>query len=176
MAARNGRAIRFPEKKVRPMGRTAAGVRGIMLDDDDGVVVGMISVAPSNEDLSILVVSEKGYGKRSPLEEYRMTNRGGKGVKTLQVTDKTGYLATIKSVGEDDDLMITNKSGIIIRIPVSDLRVMGRATQGVKVISINEGDAIADITVVAQNDEEEEITSNEEDTQGDTQEATDNEE
>ncbi len=155
MGARSGRAIRFPENKVRPMGRTAAGVRGIFLDNSEDAVVGMISVDPNNEDLTILVVSEKGYGKRSSLEDYRMTNRGGKGVKTLQVTDKTGHLATIKSVGEEDDLMITNKSGIIIRIPVSDMRIMGRATQGVKVISINEGDSIADITVVPRNGEEE---------------------
>ena len=113
MGVRSGRAIRFPEAKVRPMGRSAAGVRGITLDGEDDAVVGMISVDPSDETRTVLVVSEKGYGKRSKLDEYRMTNRGGKGVKTLQVTPKTGYLATIKSVNEEEDLMITNKSGTV---------------------------------------------------------------
>ncbi|MEM6321871.1 MAG: DNA gyrase subunit A [Bacteroidota bacterium] len=155
MGARSGRAIRFPESKVRPMGRSAAGVRGIQLEGDDDAVVGMISVDPKDETTTILVVSEKGYGKRSELEEYRMTNRGGKGVKTLQVTPKTGYLSTIKAVQEVDDLMITNKSGITIRISVTDMRVMGRATQGVKVIRIDEGDSIADIAVIRESDEEE---------------------
>jgi DNA gyrase subunit A len=155
MGIRSGRAIRFPENKVRPMGRSAAGVRGITLNGEEDAVVGMISVDPNNEELSILVVSEKGYGKRSALEEYRMTNRGGKGVKTLQVTEKTGYLATIKSVNAADSLMITNKSGITIRISVDDMRIMGRATQGVKVIRIDEGDAIADIAVIPKSDEEE---------------------
>lgn len=155
MGVRSGRAIRFPEAKARPMGRSAAGVRGITLDDDEDAVVGMISVDPKDENRTVLVVSEKGYGKRSSLEEYRMTNRGGKGVKTLQVTPKTGKLATIKSVSEEDDLMITNKSGITIRISVTDMRVMGRATQGVKVIRIDEGDAIADIAVISETEEEE---------------------
>lgn len=153
IGAKSGRAIRFPENTVRPMGRTASGVRGILLNGENDAVVGMISVMPDEEDLSILVVSEKGYGKRSPLEEYRRTNRGGKGVKTLQVTSKTGDLAAIKAVGEEDDLMITNKSGITIRISVSDLRIMGRATQGVKVIRIDEGDSIADIAVLSENEE-----------------------
>ncbi len=155
MGVRSGRAIRFPEAKVRPMGRNASGVRGIILDDEDDAVVGMISVDPSDESRTVLMVSEKGYGKRSKLEEYRMTNRGGKGVKTLQVTPKTGYLATIKSVSEEEDLMITNKSGITIRISASAMRVMGRATQGVKVIRIDDGDAIADIAVIPKSDEPE---------------------
>ena len=159
IGARSGRAIRFPEKKVRPMGRTASGVRGIALDEDiNDEVVGMISVNPDDQDLSILVVSEKGYGKRSLLEEYRRTNRGGKGVKTLQITPKTGRLATIQAVSEEDDLMITNKSGITIRISVDDMRVMGRATQGVKVIRIDEGDSIADITVIKETQEDTEDT------------------
>ena len=155
MGVRSGRAIRFPEAKVRPMGRSAAGVRGITLDGEDDAVVGMISIDPNDETRTVLVVSEAGYGKRSKLDEYRMTNRGGKGVKTLQVTPKTGYLATIKSVSEDEDLMITNKSGITIRISVTDLRVMGRATQGVKTIRIDKKDSIADIAVLPSADEDE---------------------
>ena len=154
MAIKSGRAIRFPEAKVRPMGRTASGVRGIALDKEKDEVVGMISVDPKDEESTILVISEKGYGKRSSLEDYRNTNRGGKGVKTISVTDKTGKLATIKYVNEENDLMITTKSGVIIRIPVSDLRVMGRATQGVKVIRIDEGDEIADIAVSNKTEEE----------------------
>ena len=159
IGVRSGRAIRFPEAKVRPMGRSAAGVRGILLDEGgEDAVVGMISVDPTDESKTVLMVSEKGYGKRTELEEYRRTNRGGKGVKTLQVTPKTGYLATIKSVSEEEDLMITNKSGITIRISASGMRVMGRATQGVKVIRIDDGDAIADIAVIPKPDEEEVIT------------------
>ncbi len=154
MGVKSGRAIRFPEAKVRPMGRSAAGVRGITLDGDDDAVVGMISIDPNDDSRTILVVSEKGYGKRSKLDEYRMTNRGGKGVKTMQVTPKTGYLATIKSVSEEEDLMITNKSGITIRISVTDLRVMGRATQGVKTIRIDDKDAIADIAVLPSAEDE----------------------
>ena len=155
IGVRSGRAIRFPEAKVRPMGRSAAGVRGIILDaGGDDVVVGMISVDPTDESRTVLMVSEKGYGKRTKLEDYRRTNRGGKGVKTLQVTDKTGYLATIKSVNEEEDLMITNKSGITIRIAAATMRVMGRATQGVKVIRIDKGDAIADIAVIPKSEEE----------------------
>lgn len=162
IGVRSGRAIRFPEAKVRPMGRSAAGVRGIDLDGETDEVVGMISVDPADENMSILVVSENGYGKRTSLEEYRRTNRGGKGVKTIQVTDKTGKLATIKSVNDEDDLMITNKSGITIRISVTQMRVMGRATQGVKVIRIDKGDSIADIAVIAKSEEEEiEVTLDE---------------
>ena len=154
MAIKSGRAIRFPESKVRPMGRTASGVRGIALDKENDEVVGMISVDPSDEQSTILVISDKGYGKRSSLEDYRNTNRGGKGVKTISVTDKTGKLAAIKYVNEENDLMITTKSGVIIRIPVADLRVMGRATQGVKVIRIDDGDEIADIAVTSKKEEE----------------------
>lgn len=155
MASRSGFAVRFPEAKVRPMGRTAAGVRGMTLQDEDDAVVGMVCVDPADAEASILVVSEKGNGKRSEVEEYRLTNRGGKGVKTLQITDRTGALVAIKVVRAGDDLMITNRSGIVIRTPVDELRVMGRATQGVRVIRLDEDDAIADVTVVKDNGEAE---------------------
>ena len=135
MANRNGRAIRFPESKVREMGRTATGVRGMALDNETDEVVGMVCV-PSDTTDNILVVSELGYGKRSDLEDYRITNRGGKGVKTMNITDKTGLLVTIKNVNDDNDLMIINKSGITIRMKVSDLRIMGRATQGIRLINL----------------------------------------
>lgn len=163
IANRSGRAIRFPEAKVRPMGRSAAGVRGITLSDTttDDQVVGMVSIDPNDPSATILVVSEKGNGKRSALEDYRITNRGGKGVKTLQVTEKTGALITIKSVTENDDLMISNRSGIVIRMHVGDMRVMGRATQGVRVIRLDEGDSIADVAVVIKEDEENENTETE---------------
>lgn len=158
LANRNGRAIRFPESKVRPMGRSAAGVRGISLDDDgQDAVIGMLSVDPT-EPVTILVISDKGNGKRSPLDEYRVTNRGGKGVKTMQITEKTGPLVGIKAVYDGDQLMITSKEGIMIRMSLDDIRVMGRATQGVKVISLGKQDEIADIAVVREsesNDEEE---------------------
>ncbi len=153
MALRSGRAIRFNEKTVRPMGRNAAGVRGIRLSVEDDEVVGMICI-PKEKKCEILVVSENGYGKRSNLEDYRVTNRGGKGVKTLNLTPKTGALISIKEVTDKDDLMIINKSGIIIRMAVIDLRVMGRATQGVRLIKIQEGDAIAAVTKVDVEDEE----------------------
>lgn len=146
MALRSGRAIRFNESTVRPMGRTATGVRGITLGGKNDEVIGMICVN-STED-SILVVSEKGYGKRSDLEDYRVTNRGGKGVKTINVTEKTGSLIAIKNVTDTDDLMIINLSGIIIRMGVSDLRVMGRATQGVRLINLKEDDGIAAVAKV----------------------------
>ncbi|MFD2556993.1 DNA gyrase subunit A [Sphingobacterium tabacisoli] len=154
MALRSGRAIRFNESTVRPMGRTATGVRGITLDTTTDEVVGMISV--DNSELSVLVVSEKGYGKRTDIEDYRITNRGGKGVKTINVTEKTGELVAIKGVTDNDDLMIINKSGIVIRIGVDSLRVMGRATQGVRLITLKETDEIASITKVAREEEEEE--------------------
>ncbi len=159
IANKGGRAIRFPESKVRPMGRSAAGVRGIKLSDkmENDVVVGMISVDPSDPNLTVLVVSEKGNGKRSSLDDYRVTNRGGKGVKTLNVTDKTGHLISIKAVTESDDLMISNRSGIVIRMHVLDMRVMGRATQGVRLIRLDEGDAIADVAVVFKEEEEETV-------------------
>ena len=147
MALKSGRAIRFNEKTVRPMGRNAAGVRGIRISLADDEVVGMICI-PKEKKMEVLVVSENGYGKRSDIDDYRVTNRGGKGVKTLNITDKTGKLIAIKGVTDSDDLMIINKSGIIIRMAVSELRVMGRATQGVRLIKINEGDAIAAVTKV----------------------------
>ncbi len=147
MALKSGRAIRFNEKTVRPMGRNAAGVRGIRLSSADDEVVGMICL-PKEKKMEILVVSENGYGKRSDIDGYRVTNRGGKGVKTLNITEKTGALIAIKGVTDNDDLMIINRSGIIIRMAVSNLRVMGRATQGVRLIKINEGDAIAAVTKV----------------------------
>ena len=153
IAVKSGKAIRFEESKTRPMGRSASGVRGITLADDNDEVVGMISVNDLNSD--ILVVSEKGYGKRSSLEDYRITNRGGKGVKTINITSKTGNLVAIKNVSDEDDLMIINKSGITIRLAVADLRVMGRATQGVRLINIKEDDAIAAVAKVMHEDENE---------------------
>ncbi|WP_299290732.1 DNA gyrase subunit A [uncultured Mucilaginibacter sp.] len=151
MALRSGRAIRFNEKTVRPMGRTATGVRGIYLDTENDEVVGMISV--NDPETTVLVVSEKGYGKRTDIEDYRVTNRGGKGVRTLNITEKTGLLVAIKDVTDKDDLMIINRSGIIIRIAVSGLRSMGRATQGVRLISLKEGDAIASVASIERDEE-----------------------
>ena len=151
LAIKSGKAIRFEESKTRPMGRNASGVRGIRLKDKSDEVIGMVSVKDMDE--NILVVSENGYGKRSSLEDYRLTNRGGKGVKTISITEKTGKLVTIKSVSDNDDLMIINKSGIAIRMRVEDLRVMGRATQGVKAISIKEGDGIAAVAKVMKDEE-----------------------
>lgn len=148
IANKNGRAIRFNEENVRPMGRAAAGVRGMRLDSDDDYVVGMVCI-DDVENQSILVLSEKGNGKRSSLDDYRVINRGGKGVRTMQITEKTGDLIAIKAVKETDDLMITNKSGIVIRTPVSDLRVMGRNTQGVKVIRLDANDSISDVAVIS---------------------------
>lgn len=150
LANKSGNAIHFKESAVRAMGRTAAGVRGITLDEDrpDDAVVGMVCVDPEDKNTTILVVSEKGNGKRSEVDDYRLTNRGGKGVKTMQVTKKTGDVIAINAVRDDDDLMITTKSGIIIRMPADNIRVMGRATQGVRVIRLDEDDDIADITVV----------------------------
>ena len=155
MALRSGKAIRFPEDKVRPMGRGASGVRGVTLADEQDAVVGMICVDPSENPGDVLVVSEHGYGKRSSLEDYRETNRGGKGVKTLNITDKTGALIAIKDVTDKDDLMIINKSGIILRMAVKDLRVMGRATQGVKLIELKGKDTIASVAKVAVDEESE---------------------
>jgi len=156
IANKGGRAIRFNESKVRPMGRTAAGVKAITLDDEHDEVIGMIAADPTRADFSVFVVSEKGNGKRSPLEDYRITNRGGKGVKTINVTPKTGKLIAIKWVSEFDDLMITTVDGIVIRTPVSDIRLMGRATQGVKVIRIGDNESIADVTVIRRDEKEEE--------------------
>ena len=161
IALKSGRAIRFPESTVRPMGRTASGVRAISIDDPDDEVVGMICIDDTNT--NVLVVSEKGFGKRSELEEYRITNRGGKGVKTMNITDKTGQLVAIKDVVDGDDLMIINKSGILIRIAVDTLRVVGRATQGVRLINLRDNDEIAAVTKVKAEDiddvEDNEMTS-----------------
>ena len=152
LAVKSGKAIRFEESKTRPMGRNASGVRGITLADDNDEVIGMISVDDPSSD--ILVVSENGYGKRSQLEDYRITNRGGKGVKTISVTSKTGSLVAIKNVSDLDDLMIINKSGIAIRTSVSSLRVMGRATQGVRLINLKGNDSIAAVAKVMNEEEE----------------------
>ncbi|WP_010137131.1 DNA gyrase subunit A [Ochrovirga pacifica] len=152
LALKSGKTIRFEEEKTRPMGRTASGVRGITLAHDDDEAIGMVSVQDMDSD--ILVVSEKGYGKRSKLEDYRITNRGGKGVKTLNISEKTGELVAIKNVSDHDDLMIINKSGITIRLAVDQLRVMGRATQGVKLINIKDSDSIAAVAKVMKDDEE----------------------
>ena len=153
IAVKSGKMVRFEETKTRPMGRTASGVRGITLKDESDEVIGMVSV--NDMESEILVVAEKGYGKRSSIEEYRITNRGGKGVKTLNITEKTGKLISINSVTDADDLMIINKSGLTIRMAVEDLRVMGRATQGVKLINIKENDSIAAVTKVMKDDVEE---------------------
>ncbi|GAA4409833.1 DNA gyrase subunit A [Nibrella viscosa] len=154
IASSAGRAVRFNENRVRPMGRTAAGVRGITLseEDKDDKVIGMVCI--SREDAQLLVVSEKGYGKRSDVEEYRVTNRGAKGVGTLKVTEKVGKLVGILEVGDTDDLMIINKSGIIIRMPVEEVRVIGRNTQGVKLIRLNEGDEISSVTKIERDEAE----------------------
>ncbi|GAB4162957.1 MAG: DNA gyrase subunit A [Winogradskyella sp.] len=152
LALKSGKAIRFEEAKTRPMGRNASGVRGITLANDKDEVIGMIAV--DDMESNILVVSENGYGKRSSLDDYRITNRGGKGVKTISITKKTGNLVSIKNVTDDDDLMIINKSGIAIRMEVADLRVMGRATQGVKLINLKGNDSIAAVAKVMKDDEE----------------------
>lgn len=159
MAIRSGKAIRFPEEKVRPMGRNASGVRAMRLDTDNDIVVGM--VCAENEQETILVVSENGYGKRTIVEDYRVTNRGGKGVKTINVTEKTGPLVAMKIVTDDDDLMITTKNGIMIRMDMSSLRVMGRATQGVRVINLKSGVIIASVAKVPHSEEEEIIIDSE---------------
>ena len=148
LANRHGRAIRFNESKVRSMGRTAAGVRGMLLDGPDDGIVGMVCVNPNDMLVTIFVVSENGNGKRSALEDYRVTNRGGKGVKTMRISEKTGNLIAIKEVYEMDEMMITTKNGVIIRMAMEALRVMGRATQGVRVIKLDSGDRIADIAVI----------------------------
>jgi DNA gyrase subunit A len=152
IAAREGKAIRFNEATVRPMGRVSSGVRAISIEDTDEVV-GMITIEPGSEQ-DVLVLSENGYGKRTDLEEYRITNRGGKGVKTINVTEKTGKLISIQAVTDDNDLMIINRSGLTIRTLVSQISVSGRATQGVRVINLREGDAIASVTAVPKTDEE----------------------
>lgn len=148
IAKSEGKAVHFNESDVRPMGRTAAGVRGVTLESDQDKVIGMVCI--SREDANLLVVSEKGYGKRSDITDYRITRRGGKGVKTINITEKTGKLVAIKEVVDNDDLMIINKSGISIRIKVEELRVMGRATQGVRLIKLNEDDAISSVEKIQQ--------------------------
>jgi DNA gyrase subunit A len=152
LAVRSGRAVRFPEATVRPMGRTASGVRGITLSGVDDIVIGMITVLNESED--VLVVSEKGYGKRSSIADYRITNRGGKGVKTINVTEKTGKLIALKDVSDQNDLIIITQGGNILRLPVSALRLMGRATQGVKLINLKEKDSIASVAYVEVNEED----------------------
>ena len=157
IAAREGRAIRFNESTVRPMGRVSSGVRAISIEDDDEVI-GMIAIEPESQQ-DVLVLSENGYGKRTDLDEYRITNRGGKGVKTINVTDKTGKLISIQAVTDDNDLMIINRSGLTIRTSGEQIRVAGRATQGVRVINLREGDSIASVTAVPKTEEAEEIGS-----------------
>lgn len=176
MAARSGRAIRFHESDVRSMGRTAAGVRGITLANEQDQVVGMVCM--SRENATLLVVSEKGYGKRSELDDYRITKRGGKGVKTLNITEKTGALIAIKEVIETDDLMIINKSGMIIRMSVSDMRVMGRATQGVRLIRLSDDDEIASVAKVelVEEDAETEGSTPENNANNDSETSTPNQE
>ncbi|CAM3681896.1 DNA gyrase subunit A [Flavobacterium saliperosum S13] len=170
IAVKSGKLVRFEEEKTRPMGRTASGVRGITLADDSDEVIGMVSIDRDHvNDSQILVVTENGYGKRTKLVDddgedvYRITNRGGKGVKTLNLTEKTGSLISINNVTDEDDLMIINKSGLTIRLKISDLRVMGRATQGVRLINIKGNDAIAAVAKVMREDEEEEDSENGED-------------
>ncbi|MEP2058588.1 MAG: DNA gyrase subunit A [Maribacter litoralis] len=170
LGLKSGKAIRFEESKTRPMGRNASGVRGITLANEEDEVIGMVSVHNFEEE--ILVVSEKGYGKRSSIDDYRVTNRGGKGVKTISVTDKTGGLVAIKNVTDSDDLMIINKSGIAIRMSVEDLRVMGRATQGVRLINIKGNDSIAAVAKVMKDEddlEEAELLDIEVNTEGSTE-------
>ena len=153
IAKSEGKAVHFAESDVRPMGRTAAGVRGVTLESPADRVIGMVCI--TREDVNLLVVSEKGYGKRSLIGDYRITRRGGKGVKTINITDKTGRLVAIKEVGDQDELMIINKSGISIRIKVDELRVMGRATQGVRLIKLNDEDAISSVEKIQKMDEPE---------------------
>ncbi len=155
IATREGRAIRFNEATVRAMGRVSTGVKAVSMEDDNEVV-GMIAIEPDSKE-DILVLSENGYGKRTDLEEYRITNRGGKGVKTINITEKTGQLISIKAVTDDNDLMIINRSGLTMRTSVDQIRVAGRATQGVRVINLRDGDAIASVTAVPKTDEDEEI-------------------
>jgi len=165
LAAKSGKAIRFEESKTRPMGRTASGVRGIRIDTDNDEVIGMISISEDESD--VLVVSENGYGKRSSLDDYRITNRGGKGIKTIKITEKTGNLVALKNVTDDDDIMIINKTGVAIRLEVSKLRVMGRATQGVRLINLKANDSIASVEKIIHT--EDEVIEN------DTPESNDNE-
>jgi DNA gyrase subunit A len=152
IAKSEGKAVHFHEDDVRPMGRTASGVRGVTLESDQDKVIGMVCI--TSDEVNLLVVSEKGYGKRSSIQDYRITRRGGKGVKTINITDKTGKLVAIKQVADNDDLMIINKSGISIRIKVEELRVMGRATQGVRLIKLNDDDAISSVEKIEKMEDE----------------------
>jgi DNA gyrase subunit A len=154
---KSGRAIRFPEEKVRPTGRGAIGVSGIEVDDENDEVIGMICVDRNDPDATVLVVSEKGFGKRTAIDEYRITNRGGKGVKTINVTEKTGKLVGILDPTEKDDLIITCKSGITLRTPVALIKEAGRATQGVKLIRLDDGDEIAAISRIDEQEAEEAV-------------------
>ncbi|MBQ4222037.1 MAG: DNA gyrase subunit A, partial [Bacteroidales bacterium] len=168
LAGNQGKCCRFDEEDARAIGRNSTGVRGINLDEGD-FVVGMVCIDPEEQALKpqdILVVSENGFGKRSELDEYRKTNRGSKGVKTINITEKTGKLIALKAVSDDNDLMIINRSGITIRMPAEEIRVAGRATQGVKLISIREGDSIAAVCVV--NKEEETETGSVQETETET--------
>ena len=157
IASRNGRCVRFDETDARPLGRTATGVRGINLDEDD-YVIGMVCYEPEAEDAAahtLLVIGDKGLGKRTDFEEYRKTSRGSKGVRTMNITDKTGKLVALKNVTEENDLLIITQSGLIIRMAVADIKQAGRNTQGVKLINIRDNDSIASVSVVAKSDEEE---------------------
>ncbi|MFN5189283.1 MAG: DNA gyrase C-terminal beta-propeller domain-containing protein, partial [Chitinophagia bacterium] len=156
MAVKSGRAIRFPEEKVRPTGRGAIGVAGIEVDDETDEVVGLVCVSRDDKDRTILVVSQQGYGKRTPIDDYRITNRGGKGVKTINVTEKTGSLVGLMDVLEKEDLIITCKSGVTIRTSIADIREAGRATQGVKLIRLDENDEIAATSKIEEQDVPEE--------------------
>jgi DNA gyrase subunit A len=159
IADKRGYAVRFHEKDVREMGRTATGVRGMALHDAQDEIVGMLTIHENDKSSTILVISENGYGKRSEIEEYRKTKRGGKGVGTLKITEKTGQLIAIKAVTESDDLMIINQSGVTIRMPVDDIRVMGRKTQGVKLIHLLDGDAIADVGIIKNEDDSDNLVT-----------------
>jgi DNA gyrase subunit A len=177
MAVKSGRAIRFPEEKVRPTGRGAIGVAGIEVEDAHDEVIGMICVNKEDTSRTVLVVSEKGFGKRTAIDEYRITNRGGKGVKTINVTEKTGQLVGIKDVSEKEDLIITCKSGITLRTAISTIKAAGRATQGVILIRLDDGDEIAAISKIDEQEEDEQVlpeTDNNENTTNNDQPAEDN--
>ena len=161
LANRNGNAIRFEESRVRAMGRTAAGVRGMNLEGPNDAVIGMVCIDTQSDFGTILVISEKGNGKRTAVEEYRITNRGGKGVKTLQITNKTGQLVGLKYVYNEDDIMITTKSGITIRISAKDVSQLGRATQGVRMVRLDNQDEIADLAIVRYSEEEKNLMEEE---------------
>ncbi|MCG8699364.1 MAG: DNA gyrase subunit A, partial [Bacteroidales bacterium] len=160
LAKRSGKAIRFHESTVRTVGRNASGVKGVTLENANDEVIGFVCISPDREDMTILVVSEKGYGKRTAIEDYRITNRGGKGVKTINITDKTGSLISVKAVTENDDLMIINRSGITIRLEVEAIRIAGRATQGVRLINLRNDDTIAAVASVVKSPSEEEQAEN----------------